>query len=119
MAAGEPVEVDAVQRAAEGQFGAVVAQALGVHAGAHAGALQQVDRGLLQDAGADATQHVVGAALLDDDGVDAGTVQQRAQQQSGRTGADDGDLGSHGVSFVVCVDSRQRRSIRQYHRVIG
>ncbi len=99
MAAGERLEVDAVQRAAERQLGAVVAQALGVHALAHAGAFQQVHRRLLEDAGADAAEHVVGAALLDDHGGDAGSVQQRAQQEAGRAGADDGDLGAHDVSW--------------------
>ena len=50
---------------------------------------------LLEHAGADAAEHVVGAALLDDDGVDAGLVQQRAEQQARGPGADDRDLGSH------------------------
>jgi hypothetical protein len=50
---------------------------------AHAGRVQQVDADLLQDAGADAAQHVVAAHALDDHGVDAGLVQQLAQQQPG------------------------------------
>ena len=61
-----------------------------------AGVLEQVDRDLLEHAGADAAEHVVGAALLDDQRIDAGLVQQRAEQQAGRAGADDDDLGAHG-----------------------
>jgi hypothetical protein len=54
--------------------------------GTDAGFVEQVDRHLLQHAGADAAQHVVGAALLDDDVVDAGAVQQlrRAAGPRGR-----------------------------------
>ena len=38
---------------------------------------------------------------LDDHVVDAGLVQQLAEQQAGRTGADDGDLRSHGFSRIM------------------
>ena len=55
--------------------------------------VEQVDRDLLEHAGADAAEHVVGAALLEDDVVDAGLGQQGAEQQAGRAGADDRDLG--------------------------
>ncbi len=40
-------------------------------------------------------QHVVAAAPLEDDVVDAGTRQKLAEQKAGRAGADDGDLCSH------------------------
>ncbi len=63
---------------------------------ADAGLVQQVDGDLLQHAGANAAEHVLGGLALEDDGVDAGLVQQLAEQQAGRAGADDGDLGSHG-----------------------
>ena len=58
---------------------------------------------LLEHAGADAAEHVVGAALLEDDGVDAGLVQQRAEQQPGRAGADDRDLDFHACPFTAAV----------------
>jgi Holliday junction DNA helicase RuvA len=81
--AGQAEQVDAVALAAEAQLEAVVRQAFGVHARAPTPASsQQVDRHLLQHAGADAAEHVVGAALLDDDVVDAGLVQQGAEQQA-------------------------------------
>ena len=51
---------------------------------ADAGFVEQVDRGLLEHAGADAAQHVLAAAPLEDDVVDAGLVQQLAEQQARR-----------------------------------
>ena len=82
--------------AAEGQPDAIVHQALAVHALAHARLVEQVDADLLQHAGADTAEHIVGAALLEHDVVDAGLVQQLAEQQAGRAGADDDDLGAAG-----------------------
>ena len=49
---------------------------------------------LLEHAGADAAEHVFGAAPLEDHVVDAGLVQQRAEQQARGAGADDRDLGA-------------------------
>ena len=92
--AGQRLEVDAVQLAVECELDAVVRQSLAVQALGDAGLLEQLDRRLLEHAGADAAHHIGGAALLDDHRVDAGLVQQRAQQQPGRTGADDRDLGA-------------------------
>ena len=79
--AGQAEQVDAVALAAEAHLEAVVRQAFGAHARVDAGLGQQVHRDLLQHAGADAAEHVFGAALLDDDVVDAVLVQQRAEQQ--------------------------------------
>ena len=91
--AGQAEQVDAVALAAEAHLEAVVRQPFGTQARIGAGLGQQVHGDLLQHAGADAAQHVVGAALLDDDVVDAVLVQQRAEQQPRGAGADDGDLG--------------------------
>ncbi len=85
---------------AKAQLDAMVDQALLVHPGADACLVEQVLRDLLDDAGAYAAEHVVLAALLDDDGVDAGLVQQLAEQQARRAGADDRDLRTHGLSPV-------------------
>ena len=90
------MHVDALARVAKAEVDAAVHQPLGVHALAQAELVHQVDRALLEHAGADAAQHVVAAALLDHHGVDAGLVQQLPEQQAGRAGADDGDLGAHG-----------------------
>jgi hypothetical protein len=95
LAAGEAVHVDGVPRP-EHQLDAVVDDAFAVTRSADAGFAQQVHGDLLQDAGADAAQHVVAALALDDDVVDAGLVQQLAEQQAGGAGADDRDLGAHG-----------------------
>ena len=64
------------RRAVERELDAVVAQAFGCSARADAGRFEQVHGDLLQHAGADAAQHVVAAAPLEDDVVDAGLVQQ-------------------------------------------
>jgi hypothetical protein len=94
-AGGQALEVDAVQAIVKRELGAGVAPAVAVQAVGNAGPLQQLNGGLLQQAGADAAQDVVGRAGLEDDVVDAGFVQQLAQQQAGGAGADDGDPGSH------------------------
>ena len=54
------------------------------------------DRALLENAGANATEHVIGRPLLDNDVVDAGALQQLSKQQPGGAGADDGDHCLHG-----------------------
>ena len=74
--AGQPQQVDAVALAAETQLDAVVRQTLLLHPARHAGLLQQVDRGLFEYAGANAAQHVIGAALLDHDVGDAAAAEQ-------------------------------------------
>ena len=58
----------------------------------------QIDRALLEHAGAHALDDVVPAAVLEDDRVDALEVQQVAEHQPGGAGADDADLcaGGHG-----------------------
>ena len=82
--------------ALEQQLDAVVGQPFGMGTGPDTGLVQQVHADLLQHASADAAQHVVGAALFDDDGVNAGFVEQLAEQQTGGACADDGNLGTHG-----------------------
>ena len=115
--AGQAEQVDAVALAAEAQVEAVVRQALGMHARAHAQLVEQIDRHLLQHAGADAAEHVLGAALFDDGVVDARLAEQGAQQQSRRTGAHDDDLGAHGGwSPVTRRDGRAFRMASAYGR---
>lgn len=80
----------------EQQLDAIVRQALGVRARAHAGLVQQVHADLLQHPGADAAEHVLGVALFNDDGIDAGLVEQLAEQKAGGACANDGNLGTHG-----------------------
>ena len=92
LAAGEAVHVDGVSLAVEGQLDRVVDDAFAVQPRADAGFVHEVDRHLLEDARADATQNVVGALALHDHVVYAGLVQQLAQQQARRARADDGHL---------------------------
>ena len=73
-----------------------VHQPLGVQARAHAGFVEHRDGALFENAGANAAEHVLGRALLENDVVDAGALQQLPEQQAGGAGADDGDLGAHG-----------------------
>ena len=94
--AGQLLEGDAVAHAVDADLDAVVHQAFAVHARADAGLVEQIHRALLDDAGADAAEHIVAGLPLQDDVVDAGAVQQLPEQQAGRAGADDGDLGAHG-----------------------
>ncbi|CAM5201610.1 hypothetical protein BTHI11S_05895 [Bosea thiooxidans] len=84
-----------MEHAVIGQREAVMDQALAIEPLADAGFVQEIDHALLEHAGADARQDVVGAAPFDNDVVDAGARQQLPEQQPGRPGADDGDLRSH------------------------
>ena len=101
-------------RAAEAELDAGVRQAFAVQARAGTGGVEEIDRHLLEHAGADPAEHVVGRALLEDDGVDAGLGEQRGEQQPGRAGADDGDLRSHGGAPLagVAALARVRASAR-------
>ena len=74
---------------------AVMHQAFAVHARADAGLVQEIDGHLLDHAGADAAEHVLRRLPFQDDVVDAVLVQELAEQQARRTGADDGDLSAH------------------------
>jgi hypothetical protein len=110
-ATGELLQVDAVALSVEEHVEPGVHQSLGVHALAHARLVQQVGGDLFQHAGADAAQHVLRALAFQDDGVDAGFVQQLTEQQAGGACTDDGDLGSHGCLLKkVCIDCRQPTS---------
>ena len=90
-----PVQVNAVAFACKQQLKAVMHQAFLMHAFAHADFVQQIHGDLFEHTGADTSQHIVAALSLQDDGVDACFVQQCAQQQPGRSCADDDDLCPH------------------------
>jgi hypothetical protein len=65
------MHVDAVARTSEGELYAVVDKALPAGALAGAGLAEQRHRSLLQQAGADAAEHIVRGLPLQDDVVDA------------------------------------------------
>ena len=71
---------------------AVVQQPFGMQARGDTGALEHVDRALLEHAGADTAQDVFRAAPLQNERVDALPVQQLPQQQPRGSRAHDDDL---------------------------
>ena len=95
-AAGQVAERDAVALAVELQLDPVVDDALRAACRSPTPALdQQVGRALLEHAGTDPVLDVVAAAALEDHGLDAGPLEQPAERQPGRAGADDPDLRPH------------------------
>ena len=78
---------------------------------------------LLEHSGADAPQDVLPALLLEDDGLDAGPMQDVAEQQPRGAGSDDGDFRSH----RLCLSRRWEGHVhragtrgscgRAFHRV--
>ena len=79
-------------RAAEGEFEAVMNQALAACARAGAGFIEQDHGSFLEQAGADAAEHIVRRLPLQDDVVDAVGVEQLSEQQPRRPRTNDGDL---------------------------
>src|SRR3954470_971165 len=82
--------------ALEPQLDAVMDEPLPLHAFADARRDEEVARPLLDDAGPDAFLHVPPGARLKNDGLDPVDMQKMRKHQSGRTGSDDSDLGTHG-----------------------
>ena len=97
LAAGERGQIHPVALTGKQHVKAAVHQAVAVHACAHTGLVEQVHGDLLEHASADAAQHVVRALALHNHRVDTGLVQQLAQQQTGGTCANNGDLGANGT----------------------
>lgn len=60
---------------------------------------------LVQGPGADSPEHIVRALTFENEGVDAGVVQPLTEQQTGRTGANDGNLGFR--VFIVFMTPKQ------------
>ncbi len=81
-------------RAVEGEVDAFVGQALAPHPPAKADLVEQVDRALLEHARANARLDIGARVALQDNGFDACAVKQMAEQQAGRTGPDNSDLGA-------------------------
>ena len=84
--------------AAEAQLDALVDHPLAVQALRHAGLIEQVDGALLEHAGAHAPLDVVARAQLEHDGVDPAQLEQAGEDEPGRPGSDDRDLGLHHAS---------------------
>src|SRR5215831_11701047 len=82
-------------RPVDADLHALMDETIGMHAPADTGFIQQIHRDLFDNAGAHAAEYVVGGLPLQDDIVDASTLQELAEEQPGRTGADNDDLSSH------------------------
>ena len=98
LLAGQLGDVDADQPLAVGEVEAVVRQALGLEPRIEPEPLHQRDGDLLEHAGADAAEHVIGRLPLEHHALDALGAQQVAEQQPGGPGADDADLGLHAAA---------------------
>src|ERR1700753_1879203 len=69
-------------------------EAVAVHAPADAGFIQKSHRALFDNARANPAEHIVGRLPLQNDIVDAMTMQKLPEQKTCRPSADDGDLRS-------------------------
>ena len=94
-AAGELAQRDPVPLAVELELDPVVDDPLAPQAVADPGRDEQVDGALLEHAGPDALLDVLAAAVLEHDGLDPRLLEQAAEREPGRAGADDPDLGPH------------------------
>src|SRR4029453_5801225 len=90
-AAGEIREIEPVPLAAEREVEALVPESLGGEPAAKARLPHAIHRVLLEDAGPHALDHVRLAADVHGDRLDAGALEQVAEKQPGRAGADDPD----------------------------
>src|SRR5438552_9838609 len=95
IAAGIFVEIDAIQHPVMGNVESLVDFAFAIHPLAALRLAHQFGETVLQDAGADAAQHVLAAVFFQHDGVDALQMQELGQQQAGRPATDDTDLDFH------------------------
>jgi len=66
-------------RAVDADLYALVDETIGMHPHADAGLVQQINRDLFDNAGAYAAEHMVGGLPLQDDIVDAPTLQELAE----------------------------------------
>jgi hypothetical protein len=112
FATREVVHVDAMARALEQQIEAAMYEAFFVHALADPRFIKQVHGHLLQYASADAAQDVIARLALNDDGVNAGFVEQLPQQQSRGACANDGNLGASGFGHA-CLRQRSQNNERK------
>ena len=91
---GQVTEVDVMPPAGELEVDPAVLQALAVQAAGQARVPEQRDAAVLQHAGPLAGLAVLPAPVFDQHGVDATQREQMGQQEAGRPGPDDSDLGA-------------------------
>src|ERR1700722_17954564 len=94
FAAGQVEEVNPMARPVEGEIETLMRQALATHPGAELDLIEEIDGALFEDAGANPGLDIGAALALQNDGLDADSVEQMSEQEARRAGADDGDLGA-------------------------
>ena len=94
FSASEILKIDTVTASPKTQFDPIVDQAFGFHPLAHSHLGEQVNRSLLQYAGADAFLYILAAAIFNHDGVDPVQIQKVRQHETGWPRADNPDLGA-------------------------
>ena len=106
---GELTEVHVVPFAGELKVDAVVLEPLRVEPAPEADLAEQLHGGRFEHPGALPRLAVGAAPVLDHDGVDPGQGEQVGEEQAGRAGPDDADLGSlpdrHGGTihrYILC-----------------
>src|SRR5690606_23096849 len=97
MTAHQAGKVDMQAVAVETEIGAVMDESLGMQPLGHLSAFHQFDGPLLQHAGPNATQYIVGAFPLENDVVDTVKIKQPSEHEPGRASADNGDFGAHRI----------------------
>ena len=80
--------------AREGEVDAAVHHALPMETCANAHLGHQVNRALLEDTRADALDHMFLASVLENDGINARTMEEMTEHQPGRPATDNPDLGA-------------------------
>jgi hypothetical protein len=100
---------DAVALAVEAQLEALVHEALAPQTLAQPDLAQQLDREMLEHAGARPSFDVLARLALEDDRFDPGEVKQTTQDQTGRTGPDDPHL---------CSPSHESIALQRPQRVL-
>jgi hypothetical protein len=104
FSASQGVQIDRHLASIEGLFEATVDPSFGVHALTHAGLAQQLYHAFSRTR-RDSPKHIVRALTFENEGIDAGVVQPLTEQQTGRTGANDGNLGFR--VFIVFMTPKQ------------
>jgi hypothetical protein len=84
------MQIDPVALSAKSKLDALMDQAFAVRALAGADLIEQCDGAFFEKAGPDAAKYIVRRLTLQDDVVDAASMQQLAEQKAGRPRADDG-----------------------------
>src|SRR5215210_159780 len=107
---GELLEGDPVALAVEAELDALVDETLAVKPVGEAKLGEQIDCALLEDARPDPLLHVFPTAVLEHHALDPLSPEEMREDQAGRTGAHDADLGARAhLTFHALSSLRRRR----------